>query len=196
LPIGKANFLDCYLKDRQDSITERNIKSGWRGTGLFPKNRNIPLRSRQVVRPKASTPPPPQTPNESDGMIINTPKHIRDMDQLFRTHTEGPARRLVERKVKKAAERWLADSVILQHDAEALREQVASLQLKKRRKVVQEDPNQRFVTTGEVLAMQHNQRLIPEEVVEDTVPTRRSTRTRVPTRKAVEMYDDSEEGDD
>ena len=33
-PIGKRNFLICYQKARQGSITPSNIKSGWRTTGL------------------------------------------------------------------------------------------------------------------------------------------------------------------
>lgn len=33
-PLGKRNFLICYSKARKEAIIARNIKSGWRASGL------------------------------------------------------------------------------------------------------------------------------------------------------------------
>ena len=44
-PIGKTGFLRCYCKARIEALTEKNIQSGWRATGLWPVNITKPLRN-------------------------------------------------------------------------------------------------------------------------------------------------------
>ena len=48
-PIGKRYFLKCYYKARIDALTARNIKSGWRASGLWPVNSGKPLMSRLLL---------------------------------------------------------------------------------------------------------------------------------------------------
>ncbi len=44
--VGKANFLEFYAKAREIGLREENIRSGWKATGLYPKNVAKPLNSR------------------------------------------------------------------------------------------------------------------------------------------------------
>jgi 4-hydroxybenzoate polyprenyltransferase len=48
-PVGKRNFLRCYYKARLDSLIARNIKSGWKASGLWPINSAKPLLSRLLL---------------------------------------------------------------------------------------------------------------------------------------------------
>lgn len=43
--IGKQNFLACYQKARKEALSAKNIKSGWKATGLWPKSMANPLIS-------------------------------------------------------------------------------------------------------------------------------------------------------
>jgi hypothetical protein len=44
-PIGKQNFLSCYLKARKEALSAKIIKNGWKATGLWPKSMAKPLLS-------------------------------------------------------------------------------------------------------------------------------------------------------
>ena len=57
-PIGKRNFLLCYYKAREASITAGNILAGWRATGLWPLNSSKPLMSRLLLENSNKAPEP------------------------------------------------------------------------------------------------------------------------------------------
>jgi hypothetical protein len=42
--LQKAEWLNCYTKARPQALTEANILGGWRGAGLFPRNKIRILR--------------------------------------------------------------------------------------------------------------------------------------------------------
>ena len=44
-PIRKRNFLLCYQKARKEALSAKNIKNGWKATGLWPKSMAKPLMS-------------------------------------------------------------------------------------------------------------------------------------------------------
>ena len=44
-PLGKQNFLTCYQKARKEALSAKNIKNGWKATGLWPKSMAKPLMS-------------------------------------------------------------------------------------------------------------------------------------------------------
>ncbi len=48
-PIGKRNFLLCYQKAREASLTVENIKASWKATGLWPLTMDKPLISRLLL---------------------------------------------------------------------------------------------------------------------------------------------------
>jgi 4-hydroxybenzoate polyprenyltransferase len=35
-PVGKQNFLACYTRARQEALSAKIIKAGWKATGLWP----------------------------------------------------------------------------------------------------------------------------------------------------------------
>jgi 4-hydroxybenzoate polyprenyltransferase len=47
--VGKRTMLRCLLKARQDAITARNIKTGWKAAGLWPVSMAKPLMSRLLL---------------------------------------------------------------------------------------------------------------------------------------------------
>ena len=44
--LGKAKFLEFYAEARKIGLREQCIRSGWKATGLYPKNVRKPLGSR------------------------------------------------------------------------------------------------------------------------------------------------------
>jgi hypothetical protein len=43
--VGKARFLEFYTQARQIGLSKANIQSGWKATGLYPRNIDKPLGS-------------------------------------------------------------------------------------------------------------------------------------------------------
>src|SRR5437667_705595 len=79
-PVGKLNFLRCYSKARKDAFSEKNIKAGFQGTGIYPQNKVRVLSSRQVIAPprQATLEPPQELPT-----IIRTPHSRLDAQKLL-----------------------------------------------------------------------------------------------------------------
>ena len=66
---GKRLFLECYRLAREEGMSIRNIRSGWKATGLWPVNMSKPLLSPFLMansnaRDAVSTPNAPYTPSE------------------------------------------------------------------------------------------------------------------------------------
>jgi 4-hydroxybenzoate polyprenyltransferase len=194
-PIGKANFLKCYAAARPEAIRDHTIKAGWRGTGLFPKNRLKALNSRQVARPTLPTLPAPQPPQTPQEITITTPKRTRDVLDLLESTPSAAFRRLRKRKVSEVMDGLFTENVLLRREIESFKERLEAAGVKKKKKVTKQDPNQRFVTMAEVLAEQRNNTLTQVVPEVDTQPVRRSGRARVPTQRAIEMYDSSEDSE-
>lgn len=194
-PVGKLNFLRCYQKARNDAITAKNIKSGFRATGISPRNRHIPLKSRQVVDPLHPLTPEPPHP-EPVGPA--TPKRGADIIQFLRKAENSPGTRLKIRRVAGLVNAQLAELGILGQRKRDLEEQMVASVQQKRRKVKQHDPNGKFVTMADVVASRDGVVAVEIEVEADSEPDeaeppRRSGRARRPTRKAVEAESDEEE---
>ena len=161
VPIGKRNFLLCYQKARQESITPSNIKAGWRTSGLWPVSVAKPLMSLLLLEnSNRSINTPIQGPQNvltlpleasNTSIQLNTPKAKRDIYQQMRTlasgsHDQLPTQRLLFRKIVKGIDEKdyeLGKANIRIQELEARLEQ---LKPKKRRKV-QTSPNSKFVTT-------------------------------------------------
>jgi hypothetical protein len=86
--IGKARFLEFYSKVRQIGLSKMNIQSGWRATGLYPKNVHKPLCSCWVVVPT------PKTSLRSPNTNILMPKHGHDLSNLLAEKSRSPTLRL------------------------------------------------------------------------------------------------------
>jgi hypothetical protein len=196
--VGKARFLKFYANARQIGLSKANIQSGWRATGLYPRNVNKPLRSRWVVVPKAKILPPPSNSN------IPTPKRGRDLLRLLGDKNRSPTSRLSVRKAAIALDKVAMEVALRDREIERLQAQLENANPPKRRKVAQ-NPNERFVNLAHILA-QANQEpekrvrkvkiLVPKVVVideegssesEDLGLVRRSGRDRRPTRRYMEL---------
>ena len=157
-PIGKRNFLICYSRAREVSLTAFNIKAGWKASGLWPINMAKPLMNRLLL--ENSNKPDEQASNASkkkpvpewnlEESIIawETPKKSEDVRKQVHQITElkdinKATCRVLFRKVAKGLD--AKDFVIAQHEhrIKQLEARVLELEPKKRRKV-QTSPNSKF----------------------------------------------------
>jgi 4-hydroxybenzoate polyprenyltransferase len=163
-PIGKRNFLICYLKARQESIIPSNIKAGWRTTGLWPVSMAKPLMSPLLLENsnKSTNPtlPKPQEmpilpPEVSDTSIeLRTPKGRKEMYTQIRTlasgsHDQLPVKRLLFRKVIKGMDERDYELGKANMRVKELEARIEQLRPRKRKKVLT-SPNSRFATTREI----------------------------------------------
>ena len=188
--VGKARFLEFYAKAREIGLREENIRSGWKATGLYPKNVAKPLKSRWVVKQKRPATLPPTT---SD---ISTPKRGGDIIKLFAEKNNSPTSRLSIRKAANALDKIAMDIILKDREIERLREELAKTKPPKRQKI-QPEPNKCFASLTEVLAQANykppqRRRKPAQNVVVDgsgdsseseneQVSARRSARDRRPT---------------
>ena len=160
-PIGKRNFLVCYQKARQESITPSNIKAGWRTSGLWPVSVAKPLMSPLLLEnSNRSTSPPLQVSQEvpilspeasSTSIQLSTPRARKDIHLQIRTlatgsHDQLPTQRLLFRKIVKGIDEKDYELGKANLRIRELEERLEQLRPKKRRKV-QTSPNSKFVTT-------------------------------------------------
>ena len=190
--VGKANFLEFYAKAREIGLREENIRSGWKATGLYPKNIAKPLKSRWVLKQKRPAILPPAI---SDILI---PKYSDDIIKLFAEKNHSPTSRLSIRKTATALNKIALEVLLKDRKIKRLREELAKAKPPKRRKV-QPEPNERFASLAQVLAQANREpkqrlRKTAKKVVVDEnedsseseneeVPARRSTRNRQPTER-------------
>ena len=192
--IGKAKFLEFYSKARQIGLNKTNIQSGWRATGLYPKNVNKPLRSRWVVTPRPKTPPPPLDSN------IATPKRGCDLLRLLAEKKRSPTSRLSVRKAALALDRVAIEMTLCDREIEQLQTLLDRAHPPKRRKVTQ-NPNERFINLAQILAQTNQEpgqrvrktkNATPEadkedsSESEDSEPTRQTGWDRRPTQRYLE----------
>ena len=200
--VGKANFLEFYARAREVGFQEKNIRSGWKATGLYPKNVTKPLNSQWVVVSKSPTTP-------FIPFTISSPKRGSDIIQLFTRKNNSPTSRLSIRKAATALDKVAIEIIIRDREIQRLQAQLDQAKPPKRRKVVQ-DPNERFTSLAQILAQANQeprQRIRKTndteqaeesscESDEEPTPTRRSARERRPTKRYLERDSDTgEEGD-
>jgi hypothetical protein len=96
----KAEFLQTYYETRPQGMTERNIKSGWRKTGLVPFNPDKAIQ--RLPLPLLST--PPRSPSHISSVPIQTPQNHGDLVELEK-QLSGSLSTVVQaaKKISKAA---------------------------------------------------------------------------------------------
>lgn len=192
--VGKARFLEFYAEARKIGLREQCVRSGWKATGLYPKNPAKPLNSRWIVVPKRPGTPPPITKD------ISTPKRGGDVVKLLAGKSRSPASRRCIRKAAAALDKIAIEVAMKDREIAALREQLSQARPTKRRKVKQ-DPNERFISLSQILSQANqepSQRTLKaastqevdeessSESEEEPAPTRRSARNRRPTKRYLE----------
>lgn len=61
--LQKVEWLECYIKAREEALIKRNILAGWRGAGLFPRNVQRILRQLPDFTEETQSSSPPTTPS-------------------------------------------------------------------------------------------------------------------------------------
>ncbi|KYK58878.1 hypothetical protein DCS_00005 [Drechmeria coniospora] len=156
-PIGKATFLQCYYKARTEGLTERNIKGGWKGSGLWPVNIAKPLMSRLLLQTD-----PPAVPEaealkrqlEEESDPFRTPYRSYDVKVLIaKVYAPGQVDRAARRLFWKIGRGLDAQNTTLaeaQAKIAQLEYQVYRLKPLKKQKVAQ-DPNERFAQIEQIV---------------------------------------------
>jgi hypothetical protein len=76
--VKKWRFIECYRFARDEGLTPKTIRAGFKAAGLVPLNPSIVLQSSHVFRPPLGvTTPPPITPDKRPASHISpiTPKN-------------------------------------------------------------------------------------------------------------------------
>jgi hypothetical protein len=146
-PVKKERFILSYHHAREEGLSERIIRAGWKATGLCPYNPYQVLRSSQVSE-RPVTPPPPAQPLYLGDQSFSTPQKAQDIYQaqqlLLRSESLSRSTRLVLGKAGKAISLANAHSAQLQAENQRLKSQLEQLQSTHTRKRVKVDQNDRF----------------------------------------------------
>ncbi|KAI0993681.1 hypothetical protein K3495_g14503, partial [Podosphaera aphanis] len=101
-PIKKERFVVSYNKAREEGLSERVIRAGWRATGLCPYNPELVLASSQVSQRPTTPPNPGLTPNPPD-LILSTPRSSQALHKASRElQTVEPLSRGARTLIRKA----------------------------------------------------------------------------------------------
>lgn len=154
-PIHKQRFIECYHIARDVAATEKNIISGFEGTGLWPVNVNKVLsriiNTKQLPGENCTTTPPERSAFLSDS-LWNTPEKGSDI-QAQRNSIEvsiGSVARDITRLAKKAGKTIDSKNAQLAAkdiEIEYLKAKIASQKATGRARV-KVDPNRVFPLAG------------------------------------------------
>lgn len=165
---SKQLFLLSYKSARDDALTSRNIRSGWRATGLWPVDISKPLGSKFIIPDDPPTPPAKTAVADESAAALATPSdgkqlrkslgHLRGM----RGRQPALAREAI-RKASKALDKKNRELAEAEMQKRALEEQIANLRPKKRQKV-DISPNKRFASLGHIQLAQAKARAAAQSI--------------------------------
>ncbi|UPX14071.1 uncharacterized protein EKO05_0004563 [Ascochyta rabiei] len=142
-PIKKERFVTSYNKARDEGLSERVIRAGWKAAGLCPYNPDLVLLSSQVSgRPIT---PPPSTQASDD--VFATPQSSQALykaQQLILSESHSRSTRLMLGKAGKAIARANTRAARLEFENQRLKYQLDSATITHSRKRVQVNPNERY----------------------------------------------------
>jgi hypothetical protein len=155
-PIKKQAFIDQYRQARTEAMTERNIRSGWAASGIWPLDSSKPLSSPFIVRGCYPLPPsrPLPIPQQYE-KTIKTPQTSRQVKQALQrsVRSDGNTRRILFGKVSKTIQRLEFKIGRLDENLQAQKKTVFAYKSKqKKRQPI--DPNQLFFDRRTILAAQ------------------------------------------
>jgi 4-hydroxybenzoate polyprenyltransferase len=161
-PIGKQNFLACYYKARNEALSAKIIKAGWKATGLWPKSMAKPLLSPLLLEnsnAKKDTLQATQSFNgrlviDSPPEILFTPRKSTEIKaQVARFHKLGDSnpstQRLLFRKIIKGFEEQESALADNGHRIQSLEVQLEKARPRKRMKV-RTSPNSKFADIAKI----------------------------------------------
>ena len=146
-PIKKERFVTSYNKAREEGLSERVIRAGWRAAGLCPYNPELVLHSSQVTG-RPATPPASTQASELSEQVFNTPRSSQALyqaqQQLLLSESLSRSTRVVLGKAGKAIAEANTRAAQLQAENQRLKYQLDSARITRSRKRVQVNPNERF----------------------------------------------------
>jgi DDE superfamily endonuclease len=111
--LTKRTFWSVFKPAWNKSMSESNILSAWKKTGIWPYQPSIILSAIAPLRP--------QTPPEAPPNAIATPYTVKRMRQFSKIHAKNPSKAAF-RKLTKANESNAAKASIAEHRTEGLKE--------------------------------------------------------------------------
>ena len=152
--VKKERFITCYYHARKEGLTPRIIRAGWKAAGLSPFNINQVLSSSQVSQ-RPTTPTRQEQPQAPIERFLSTPQGPRDLyltqQDVQKLEDLGRRTRLLLQKAGKALAAANARAAGLEVEKRRLEYQLQTTRSKRRRKRVQEDPNQRFTDVESIV---------------------------------------------
>jgi hypothetical protein len=153
-PVKKERFVVSYNKARDEGLSERVIRAGWRAAGLCPYNPAVVLLSSQVTG-RPATPPTSQSLAAPES-IFTTPRSSQALykaqQQLLLSESLSRSTRLVLSKAGKAIAEANTRAAQLEADNQRLKYQLDSTRNTRVRKRVQVNPNERFSNVESIKA--------------------------------------------
>jgi hypothetical protein len=154
-PIKKERFVVAYNKAKEEALSDRVIRAGWRATGSCPYNPDLVLLSSQATG-RPSTPPLTQAPSATSDLISSTPRSSQALykaqQQLLLLESLSRSTRLVLGKAGKANAEANTRAAQLEADNQRLRYQLDTHQITRVRKRVQVNPKERFSNVDSIKA--------------------------------------------
>lgn len=119
----KRMFWSVFKKAWKDSFTEKNIKSAFKKTGIWPLKKEIVISQLPTVI-KA-----PQTPSRLPSLAIRTPTTVRTLRRLLKTSPSRTKLSLLERAVMRLA----TENEITKHENRGLRRAIVTEKTRRKR---------------------------------------------------------------
>jgi hypothetical protein len=153
--IKKHRFIEYYHRAREESLTERVIRGGWKASGIAPFNPEKAYASSQV-KGKPITPPRPKQVQIPLDPLLSTPKRPQDLYYATQGLCGGSSLPRAERTVLAKAGKRIGElncaNAKLQQENSSLKRKLEDLEHNTKRQRVVKDPNKLFADIREIKA--------------------------------------------
>jgi hypothetical protein len=157
--IDKLDFLALYRQARAQSLSEANIKSGFRGTGLVPYDPSAVLSFLPIVyrTPSPLIPPlqPPQWTTETPHNVVELQQQTNLIKQYLKRRTQSPPT-----PTERALDQLVKGCQMAMHSAVILAGQNQQLLAENQRQKRKRAQNRTYIARGGVLSGEEAQNLI------------------------------------
>ncbi|KAF1929089.1 uncharacterized protein M421DRAFT_62067, partial [Didymella exigua CBS 183.55] len=154
-PIRKERFVVSYNKAREEALSERLIRAGWRAAGLCSFNPNLVLLSSQVTG-RPVTPLAASQALTTSEQVFNTPQSSQALNkaqqQLLLSESLSRSTRIVLGKAGEAITEANTRAAQLKAENQQLKYQLDHCKITCTRKRVQVNPNERFSNVESIQA--------------------------------------------
>ncbi|KAF1932963.1 DDE-domain-containing protein [Didymella exigua CBS 183.55] len=135
-PIKKERFVTSYNKAREEGLSKRVIRAGWKAAGLCPYNPCLVIHSSQVSGRPITPPPPPQASDTVFATPQSSQALYKAQQQLLLSESLSRSTRLMLGKAGKAIARANTRAARLESENQRLKYQLDSTRVTRSRKRV------------------------------------------------------------